>query len=119
MRTRTTRALIACAAAALILGAIPLMAQAPSGQGQGQAQAPAARTAQGQLMRVDTEAMTLSIQSAQGSPMVFHYTADTKVVGADRGVAGLATMTGSPIAVRYVQQEKDNIAVQIEIQEKK
>jgi hypothetical protein len=117
MRTRITRALIACAAAALILGAIPLMAQAPSGQGQ--AQAPAARTAQGQLMRVDTEAMTLSIQSAQGSPLVFHYTADTKVVGADRGVAGLATMTGSPVAVRYVQQDKDNIAIQIEIQEKK
>jgi hypothetical protein len=116
MRTITTRALIACAAAALILGATPLMAQqAPSAQ----AQAPAARTAQGQLMRVDTEARTLSIQSAQGSPMVFHYTADTKVVGADRGVAGLATMTGSPVTVQYVQQDKDNIATQIEIQEKK
>ena len=73
---------------------------------------------QGQLMRVDTDARTVSIQSAQGSPMVFRFTEDTKVIGADKGVAGLATMTGSAVAVEYVQQGKDNIATQIEIRAK-
>ena len=114
MKKATTRALIVFAAVALILGAIPLSAQ-ESKTAQGQEP----KVAQGQLMRVDADAKTLSIQSAQGSPMVFRYTADTKVIGADKGVAGLATMTGSPVTVQFVQQDKDNVATQIEIQQKK
>jgi len=71
-------------------------------------------TAQGQLTRVDTDARTIAITS-QGMPMVFRYTAETKVVGGDKGVAGLATMTGTEVTIQYVQQEKDNVASQIEI----
>lgn len=119
MRTKTSRALIAIAAVVLFLGAMPLMAQEPRpGQAQGQAQAQEARTVQGQLVKVDADASTLSIQTAQGAPMVFHYNSSTKVVGAEKGVAGLATMTGAPVSVQFVQQDKNNIALQIEIRAK-
>ena len=117
MKTRITRALLACAATAFVVSAIPLRAQEPRTP-PAQAQAQEAKTAQGQLMRVDAEARTLSIQSAQGSPMVFRYTPETKVIGADKGVAGLATMSGAAVTVQYVQQDKDNVATQIEIRAK-
>jgi hypothetical protein len=123
--------LIASAAVAFTLGVAPqLFAQdsrAPQGQPpQAQAPAPAQqphdqqqfKTAQGQLTRVDTDARTIAITS-QGAPMVFRYTADTKVVGGDKGVAGLATMTGTEVTIQYVQQEKDNVASQIEIRGKR
>jgi len=117
MKTRITRAVLAFAAVTFVSSAIPLTAQEPrTPPAQGQAQQ--ARTAQGQLMRVDADARTLSIQAAQGSPMVFRYTPDTKVVGADKGVAGLATMSGAAVTVQYIVQDKDNIATQIEISAK-
>ena len=112
MRTKTTRALIAFAAVTVILTAIPLLAQEPKA-----AQGPEPKVVQGQLTRVDGEARTLAI-SAAGSPMVFRYNNDTKVIGADKGVAGLATMTGTQVTVQYVEQDKDNIATQIEIHQK-
>jgi hypothetical protein len=117
MKTRITRALLGFTAAAFVLGAMPLKAQEPRNP-PAQAQAQEAKTSQGQLMRVDSEARTLTIQPAQGSPMVFRYTPDTKVIGADKGVAGLATMSGAAVTVQYVLQDKDNVATQIEIRAK-
>ena len=110
-RTKTTRTLTAFAVVTLILGAMPLLAQEKSAQG------PEPKVVQGQLTRVDGEARTVAI-SAAGSPMVFRYNNDTKVIGADKGVAGLATMTGTQVTVQYVQQDKDNVATQIEIHQK-
>jgi hypothetical protein len=98
----------------VILGAIPLRAQESKA-----AQGPEPKIVQGQLMRVDGDARTLAIQSSTGSPMVFRYTDDTKVIGADKNVAGLATMSGSPVTVQYIEQDKDNVATQIEIHQKK
>jgi hypothetical protein len=120
MRRLQTQVMAASAALVLMLGVAPLLAQdtkaPPPAQSQSQAQE--AKTAQGQLMRVDSDARTLTIQSAQGTPMVFRYTEDTKVVGADKGVAGLATMNGAQVTVHFVQRDKDNIASEIEIRQK-
>jgi len=131
--TNTTRTLIASAAVALTLGGAPQLFAAQDSrapQGQAPAQQPPQqqppqqheqqqfKTAQGQLTRVDTDARTIAITS-QGAPMVFRYTAETKVVGGEKDVAGLATMTGTEVAIQYVQQEKDNVASQIEIRARK
>jgi hypothetical protein len=136
MRT-TTRALVTFAATALIYGASPLVAQASrSGWAPDSSAARASalqsqvpppqdthtasetKVARGQLMRVDTDARTISIQSEQGAPMVFRYTETTRVVGEERGVPGLATKTGDQVTVRYAQQDKDNVASEIEIGKK-
>src|SRR5690242_11666125 len=103
MRTTTARALVVLAAA-FVCGAAPLFAQgwrkpAPDVNAPRAQAAQDARSVEGQLMRVDTEATTITIQSSQGAPMVFRYTDATRVVGGDRGVAGLATMTGDEVRI--------------------
>ena len=77
----------------------------------------AATVAQGQLLRVDVNAKTLAIRSSDGNQMQFRYTEQTKVVGGDKSVAGLATMAGSPVTIRYTKQGADNVATEIEVQQ--
>ena len=48
--------------------------------------------------------------------MQFRYTDQTKVSGAQEGVAGLATMTGVQVTVRFARQQQDNVATEINVQ---
>ena len=108
--------------AAVALLAMPARAQQPSPSQQPNSadrQQAAAATTEGELLRVDTTAKAFSIRTTQGAQMQFNYTDDTKVVGADRGVARLATMAGSQVSVRHTKQGEDNIATQIEVMAKK
>jgi len=68
-------------------------------------------------LRVDVNAKTLAIRSSDGNQMQFRYTEQTKVVGGDKSVAGLATMAGSPVTIRYTKQGADNVATEIEVQQ--
>jgi uncharacterized protein YabE (DUF348 family) len=101
MRT-TKRALFVLAAILLMVGAISAVAQEPS-------------IAEGQLLRVDANAKTLVIRTADGTQMQFIYTDDTKVTGADDSISGLATMTGADVTVSYMKKQQDNVAVKIEV----
>jgi len=105
------RTLLVLAAVLLMLGVMPALAQEP--------RAPEPSIAQGQLLKVDANAKTIAIRSAQGAPVQFSYTEDTKVVGADQGVAGLATMSGADVTVQFVKKGQDNVATQIEVHQKK
>jgi hypothetical protein len=51
--------------------------------------------------------------------MQFSYTDATRITGADKGVAGLATMTGSSLTIHYTKKGQDNVATEIEVQAKK
>jgi hypothetical protein len=104
MRT-VKRTLLVLAAVLLMVGAVPALGQEPA-------------IAQGQLVRVDANAKTIAIRTAEGAPMQFSYTADTKVTGVEEGVAGLATMAGTDVTIRYVKKEQDNVATQIEVKKK-
>src|SRR5436309_1751918 len=86
---KVTHALVVLAAIALFAGVMPVLAQEQAKE--------AATVAQGQLLRVDVNAKTLAIRSSDVNQMQFRYTEQTKVVGGDRSVAGLATMAGSPV----------------------
>jgi hypothetical protein len=97
----------------LVLATVSLLVGATSALAQDQSAA--ASVARGQLVRVDSNARMLIIQGAQGR-MTFRYTDQTKVSGAQEGVAGLATMTGAQLTVRYVKEQQDNIATEIEVQ---
>jgi len=109
--------LLALATVAMMVAAIPVRAQQPPAS-RPQAQP---TVTQGELTRVDATAKTLAIRTAQGADMQFRYTDDTKIIGADKGVAGLATMAGSQVRVSHTKQGDDNVASQIEVlpQEKK
>lgn len=110
---KSRRALAVIGTVALLIGLAsvpPVSAQdRPSTQ---------AMVAQGQLLRVDTSAKTLAIKNTQGVEMQFRYTDETSVIGADRGVAGLATMSGTNVSIHYTKQQQDNVATQIEVQRK-
>jgi hypothetical protein len=81
----------------------------PAAQGQAQIQ-----TAQGELLDVDSKASTLTIKTETGE-MSFRYNDATKVTGAQKGVSGLATMTGSDVVLMYRKDGQINIATSIDI----
>jgi hypothetical protein len=76
------------------------------------------QTAQGELLDVDAKGNTLNIKTAT-SEMTFKYNESTKVSGAQKGVAGLATMTGSQVTVQYRKDGAANLATSIEIRPEK
>jgi hypothetical protein len=121
----TLRTFVALVALAFAVNAYA-QAASPAPQGQAPAaQAPAApaqqapgqaavATAQGELLEVDAKANTFSIKTA-AAEMKFRYDDSTKVSGAQKGVAGLATMTGSQVTVQYKKEGANNIATSIEV----
>jgi hypothetical protein len=104
-------ALLVLAAVLLTVGVMPALAQEPRSQEPS--------IVQGQLLKVDPSAKSIAIRTAQGTQMQFSYTEETKVVGADQGVAGLATMAGADVTVHFAKKGQDNVATQIEVQPKK
>jgi hypothetical protein len=72
------------------------------------------QTAQGELLDVDARASTLTIKT-QAAEMTFRYNDQTKVTGAQKGVSGLATMTGSQATVMYRKEGQINLATAIDI----
>ena len=107
---------LALSAILLIAGAISTFAQDAGGARQ---QQPAASVASGELVKIDTSAKTIVIKTESEPQMQFSYTDATKVTGADKGVAGLATMTGSSLTVHYNKRGQNNVATEIEVQPKK
>jgi hypothetical protein len=117
---KTKKSLFVFAAAALLVGATSLRAQqtAPPAQ-QPQQQQQQATITTGELVRVDATAKTVEVKPATGASMVFKYTDDTKVTGADKGTAGLATMAGSRVSVHHMRKGEDDVATEIEVIEAK
>jgi hypothetical protein len=107
-------AFIALAAFMLTATASPYaFAQAPDTQAPAQAQT---QTAKGELLQVDTEKMTLSIKSADGAELDFAYNSQTEIIGAQKGVQGLATAAGSKVTVSYTMSGETKTATKVEVQ---
>ena len=56
---------------------------------------------EGELIRVDATARTLSVKNSAGQEMEFRYSDQTLISGADGGVEGLATKSGTPVIVHF------------------
>lgn len=69
----------------------------------------------GELVRVDLNTRMLVIKPAEGLEIPFVYNDQTKVIGTSAGVAGLATMTGVRVTVRYTTEGKDRVAIEIDV----
>lgn len=111
-------------AVAAIIGAVPSFAQqAPAAPGpapeQRQDAAKAPATVSGELVNVDSAAKTITVKKADATEMKFAYADDTEVVGADKGLSGLATMSGSEVRVTYTARGAANVATKIEVRAKK
>ena len=85
----------------------------PALQAQAQTQ-----TAQGELLDVDAKANTLTVKTQSGE-MSFRFNDQTKVTGAQKGVAGLATETGAQVTVMFQKQGSLNVASSIDVKDQK
>ena len=56
---------------------------------------------EGELIKVDATARTLSVRNSQGLENEFRYTDQTLISGADGGVEGLASKSGTPVSVHF------------------
>ena len=90
---------------------------APPAPGAG-APAQASATASGELTDVDAKASTITVKTATDE-MKFRFDDSTKVTGAQKAVAGLATSKGSQVTVQYKKDGANNIATMINVSEKK
>lgn len=103
-----------------LIGVVPALAQqAPAPREPEQTRAKDPAPVSGELVSLDAEAKTLVIKTAAGNEMKFSYTDTTEILGADKGVSGLATMTGTPVTVHYAVYGTANTATKIEVTSKK
>jgi hypothetical protein len=94
--------------------AIPPAAPAvPSASASAQAGAQT-MTATGELVKVDAKEESLTVKTATGE-VTIKYDNETKVSGASRNTAGLATMSGSQVTIRYKKDGASNVATSIEV----
>jgi hypothetical protein len=80
-------------------------------------QAPAAqqeKAFQGILVKVDSDAKTLTARGADNKDMVFHYTDKTEVIGSEN-VQGLAGKSGTKLNITYAVERGANTAMRIEM----
>jgi YD repeat-containing protein len=98
------------------VGATPALATPSTSLAvQAQEQPAQAQVARGELVSVNATAKLLTIKTADGAEQRFQYTEQTKVTGEKGGVAGLATMSGRQVVIRFTNQGSDRVATEIEI----
>src|SRR5215471_8292697 len=78
-------------------GPPPAGGQAPPGGG-GAAQA---KTATGELAKIDAAAKEITIKGSDNKEMVFSYTEATQISGVEGGPQGLSGKTGATLRVTY------------------
>jgi len=76
------------------------------------------KTFQGQLMKVDVNAKSITVKNAD-SEMTFQYTDATPVVGSERDIQGLAGKSGTDLKITYRDAAGKHIATRIETVENK
>jgi hypothetical protein len=89
--------------------AIPPAASSASAQADEKTQ-----TATGELVSIEAKDSTMKVKTATGE-VTIKYDDATKVSGASRNTAGLATMSGSQVVVRYKKDGASNVATSIEV----
>ena len=70
----------------------------------------------GELIKVDTTAKMLTIKTAAGKTEMVAYNDDTKVTGAQTGIAGLANQSNSKVTVKFTGAGLTRIASEIVVE---
>lgn len=114
MTSKPTQLILAMAIAAATVG-LPASLAAQSPVAQKQQPAPQQMSVTGTLDKVDVQAKTITVKKEDNSTILFSFTDDTKIVGAEQGVAGLATMNGAQVTVRYTVEGQSNVATEVDV----
>jgi Cu/Ag efflux protein CusF len=97
------------------LTAAPLQDRGGGGQAPPAAQA---KTATGELSKVDVAKKEITIKGSDNKDMVFIWSDTTQMTGVE-GPQGLSGKTGATLRVTYTERGGANQASRIEVQEKK
>lgn len=108
------RTIVMLAALVLLVAAAVQAQDKPAAPPAAPGAAQASTSASGELTDVDAKAATITVKTAT-EDMKFRYDDQTKVTGAQKGVAGLATMKGSQVTVNYKKEGSNNIATSIDV----
>ena len=84
----------------------------------GQDKAAEQKVFEGQLLKVDAAAKSISVKGSTGPEMVFSYDDKTEVLGPAKDVQGLTGKSGTALKITYRQEKGSNWATRIEIVEK-
>jgi len=99
----------------LLLVVVAVVSQTFVAQGvRPPAQAAQQQAFQGILVKVDSDAKTLTARGADNKDMVFHYTDKTEVIGSEN-VQGLAGKSGTKLNITYSVEKGANTAMKIEM----
>jgi hypothetical protein len=108
------RTIVMLAALVFMVAAVAQAQDKPAAPPAAPGGAQASQSASGELTDVDAKAATITVKTAT-EDMKFRYDDTTKVTGAQKGVAGLATMKGSQVTVNYKKEGANNIATSIDV----
>ena len=109
---RTLPVLLLALTFAAAAAALPARSYAAQMSGQSSSE----KIARGELVKVDTENMTLTVKDQDEKELEFSYDSDTKVEGSTGGVQGLSTKTGTRLTIHYKEpSEGKMLAVRIVI----
>jgi hypothetical protein len=73
------------------------------------------QTVVGDLLKVDTEAKTITVKASDGAELKFTYNDATVIAGAQEGKQGLATAEGSKVTVHFTTTNEAHTATRIEV----
>ena len=110
--------ILAIAACAFLTIANVASAQTPPPAPDSQTQRAPAPIA-GDLVNVDSTAMTLTVKKADGTEETLKYTDATEVQGAKDGAAGLANAKNSKVTVHFTEKDRTKTATRIIVQQAK
>jgi len=110
---------ILAAAVVIVLAACAASAQQSAGEPQQKPDTSATLSVSGELVNVNPDASTIRVKKADNSEVEISYSAETEIVGADKGMSGLATLNGSEVTVHYTLHGKTNAATKIEVHPKR
>ena len=122
---KTTTTLMALAFAALIAGPAAAQDPAPAAPPPAPQAAPVqekaqdkakTQTATGELVKVDSEKMTLSVRQADGAELTISYNAQTEISGEQKNAQGLAAAEGSKVVVHYTATDSAKTATKIKVE---
>ena len=108
------RTIVMLAALVFMVAAAAQAQDKPAAPPSAPSRAQASQSASGELTDVDAKGATITVKTAT-EDMKFGYDDQTKVTGAQKGVAGLATMKGSQVTVNYKKEGSNNIATSIDV----
>ena len=112
------RTILAAAVVVVLITACAASAQQSTGEPQQKPESRALLTVTGELVSVNADTHTIRVRKSDNNEMEFSYSPETEVLGADKGMSGLATLRGSEVTVHYSFHGKTYTAEKIEVKAK-